>query len=516
MSKVLAGLRGGHAAPALSRVALAALLIVAVTWSGCTQEPESTEGDAETAETTELTEATTPGPWAEPPPPPKSAYDGPLFTLSYDYPTQPVPPPDPPPWREAIGNGTINVDNAGAYTQALKDYVAPDMETLLFDYSSWDPQAARWYNQPWLASIRDSIHGTYVGSTFPPEMFPASGLSETMTTHVLVYYDAVSAYSMERVWGSSGMDPVPGMEAGGAQFPEGGVIVKPAFTTADGSAWPPIEGAYPWQIWAKPGDGGSGERELQEVYLFQFDIIVKDSASSPETGWVFTTLVYDKSVAGSSWEQMVPLGAMWGNDPDVDSPQGCDPTTPGSCPQLEETWINAEAPAYAKETLGWGGRLSGPNDGAVDLSPAVQTASGDLEPYSGRYAMSSCMSCHGAAEYEMESFLLPSPAKCQDDDCTPTFAKCQDGSCQEVPPGTDGSVLVYYQSGDADFMRWFQDRPGDVPMDEGTIPLDYGMNYAFKALPSWYRATQDKDLNFVKEFNFYRGTHHEPLIERDE
>ena len=53
----------------------------------------------------------------------------------------------------------------------------------------------------------------------------------------------------------------------------------------------------------------------------------------------------------------MPLGATWGNDPDVDSSNK-------KAPPLKETWINPAAPKYSTETLGWGGRLSGPNDGA--------------------------------------------------------------------------------------------------------------------------------------------------------
>ena len=87
----------------------------------------------------------------------------------------------------------------------------------------------------------------------------------------------------------------------------------------------------------------------------------------------------------------MPLGAMWGNDPNVKSPQGCDYLKPGGCPALAQTWINPVAPLYSKETLGWGGRLSGPNDGSVDINAVVQQSNGTLTKYPGRYAMSSCM-----------------------------------------------------------------------------------------------------------------------------
>jgi hypothetical protein len=416
-----------------------------------------------------------------------------LFTLSHSYPAKPVPPPSPAPWRKAIGNGKINVANSSAYVKALKAYISADMRKLLYDYPNWNAAAAGWYNQPWLSKIREPIHGTYVGSTFPKEMFPLSGLKGDMTTHVLVYYDKVAAASLQRVWGAAAKNPIPGIDAGGAQFPEGSVIVKPAFTTADENLWSPMQGAYPWRIYAPPGDGsGSKNPVMQSVNLFQFDIIVKDSASAPKTQWVFSTLVYDKFAPGDNWDKMVPLGAMWGNDPDVLSPQGCDYVNPGQCPPLSETWINSAAPLYSRETLGWGGRLSGPNDGAVDINAAVQTSGKTSQPYAGRFAMSSCMSCHGPAEYKLNSFLLPSPSTCKNDRCSPTV--------------DSSGRIVYYATGSDGFRRWFQDRPGNVPQDRGSIAFDYDMNYAFKVMPAWYSATgQPGVLNFIQEFNNYRG-----------
>ena len=289
------------------------------------------------------------------------------------------------------------------------------------------------------------------------------------------------------------MNPVPGLEAGDAQFAEGGLIVKPALTTADASLWAPMDGAVSWPLYTSPD--GSAPVSKFDAQFFQFDIIVKDSVSSPKSEWIFMTLVYDKDAEGSdNWDKMVPLGVMWGNDPDVNSPIDCNYLPPDqTCPTLSETWINPEAPIYAKETLGWGGRLSGPNDGAVDINASVLQSDGSFKAYDGRYAMSSCMGCHGSASYEMGSFLLPSPAVCKNESCQPT-----------VNDKTQG--LVYYPAGTAEFLEWFQDRPGTEPQVSGTIALDYGMNYAFKALPQWYNQTGQTGLmNFVGSFNDYRG-----------
>ena len=97
--------------------------------------------------------------------------------------------------------------------------------------------------------------------------------------------------------------------------------------------------------------------ELDPTSCFQFDIIVKDTQSGPQ-GPAGVYACYDKDAPGTDfWDKMVPLGVLChgGNDPEATSPN-----------QLMENSISPAAPAYAKMTLGWQGRLSGPNDGALN------------------------------------------------------------------------------------------------------------------------------------------------------
>lgn len=180
------------------------------------------------------------------------------------------------------------------------------------------------------------------------------------------------------------------------------------------------------------------------------------------------------------------------------------PPAPGSCPPLAETWSNASAPLYAKETLGWGGRLSGPNDGAVDTNAAVQRSSGGLTPFTGRYAMSSCMSCHGPAEYRTESFLLPVSSTCEEDSCIPETATCSGDSCTADP---NGNRLVYFAAGSTDFMNWIQDRPGTVPQYQGsTALLITTWSTPSRVFPAWFEGTdQSGTLKYTEQFNDYRG-----------
>lgn len=322
--------------------------------------------------------------------PTQQEYRGPLFKLSHDYPdSAPVPAM---PWRTAIGNGLITVRNAPAYTQQLKQVVSADMITLLQNYQQWNAPQRGWYNEPWLGTIRESIHGTYVGgSSLDNSLFAASGLSKPITTYVLTYYDRTAAVTLKKVWGADALQPA--VSTATTQYAEGAIIVKAAFVTADPTTWPVLAGTQMWPLYITI-DATTGQLPKPQVvntYLMQFDIIVKDSASAPDTGWVFSTLVYDKRIKpgrNGVWDQMVVLGASWGNDPEIDS-------TAKPAARLRQNWNNPAAPAYGGATFGWGGRLSGPNDGARnDISFNLK----GKQQYIKNATNSSCMSCHSTAQ----------------------------------------------------------------------------------------------------------------------
>ena len=373
--------------------------------------------------------------------PSKDQYAGPLFALSHDWPTAVMPLKDAP-WIKAIGGAKISTKNAGAYVEALKRYVTPNARSLVLDYAHWDAQKAGWYNEPWLGSKREAIHGAYEAGQFPPATFPDTGLRATFDTLVLTYYDARGAYTINKLWGPTAMKP--DVTKANAQFTEGAVVVKAALFTNDdpagpGDWWDAVKGAAEWPLFVSLPENAKPPAPPRVVrgYVMQFDMIVKDSKSAPKTGWVFSTLVYDANAPGDAWDKMVPLGAMWGNDPEANSALNPQPT-------LHENWINPKAPKYSTETLGWGGRLSGPNDGAqnaimVDGKPIPNAAD------------SSCMSCHGPSEWNVttnkqESFLLPSFPNPRPG---PPFKPCPDGN-------PDDQYICSPAPGSADWMRWFQ------------------------------------------------------------
>jgi hypothetical protein len=177
------------------------------------------------------------------------------------------------------------------------------------------------------------------------------------------------------------------------------------------------------------------------LYVMQFDIIVKDSIAAPQTGWVFATLVYDGNAPGDTWDKIVPLGAMWGNDPGLAAER---------CPadNLQENWINPAAPNLFR-TDAWLGRTAlRPQDIEVEGKVLID------------HHDSSFMSCHGPAEWQPAlhkqlSFLLPSYPNSFPN---PPFKPCPVGDpngphfCSPAPASPEWS-------------RWFQS-----PRNRAAIP----------------------------------------------
>jgi hypothetical protein len=401
-------------------------------------------------------------------------YPGPYFVLNHAWPTRPLPPLVNPPWRVAIHNGTINTQNAGAYADALRKYVSVNARNLILNYKTWDAAKAHWYNEPWLGGQREAISGTYAAGEFGPGIFPGTGLRTQFNTNVLTYYDERAAYTLSKVWGTSAM--TPHILPSATQFEEGSVIVKVAVFASETQNmqygwWDAMNGAQVWPLYIGVGAQGTSPAPPPQVwsgYVAQFDIIVKDSKSAPKTGWVFTTLVYDSRLPGDAWDKMIPLGAQWGNDPQA--------TQPGQ--PLTENWNSPKAPLYATQTLGWGGRLSGPNDGArnnIAINGKVLLNEPD----------SSCMSCHSTAQWnspqhKMVTFLLPSFAT----NSPPGFQLCGNNG----QPDPNGTNICSPAVASTEWLKWYKNRLGTQPMDMGSVATDFDEVLSFKSLRYWWQS----------------------------
>ncbi len=396
---------------------------------------------------------------------PLDKWTGPYRTLNFNYPEK-APAGAQADWLRTAPRAALTTATAPAYTALLKKFVEPAMRAMIEQPSAWSPQQVGWYDMPWQAEGsatggREAILGSFAGQVLPPNAF--AGLGVPMQNHTVVYYDARSATMLKKLWANP-FNP----DRSAVVFPEGAMVVKAAAVTVTPEQWPVLAGSAAWQVWRPPVAGTSGgpknsagqqvnqaSPQLLPLRVLQFDIIVKDSVAAPQTGWVFTTFVHKLDAPGSTpWDKLTPLGAQWGNDPQLAlSPsglaRGASPAAPAEA--LQETWINPTAPDYSKQTLGWGGRLSGP----IDLAKRHNVIFTDGVVRKEQRS-SSCMGCHSTAQYPFIANLYPSPNRA-------------------FPP--DGSPFLLYTPGSLDWARWFQNRPGTQAFNQsfGAAALDYDM-----------------------------------------
>ncbi len=336
-------------------------------------------------------------------------YQGEVFQLKSDYPK--TLPEYPRPW-EAIDLRT----QPRAYVEALRRYVYAGMAEV--DFVPRKNKVHEWYHMPWHhlgRRAREGVHGLSRQRDVKPFEL-SSTQSQPQQKWELTFFNDVMAYQQGKIWGGG----KPNLEH--AELPPGSLVVKYVFVTGDDKQLPQLQGAPIWYANINCTIKRDGKKCIRPVRLVQLDIAVRDEQVKETTSWVMTTLVYDKNAPGTtSWDKMVPLGVQWGNDPGV---------LPGS--SLKETVIFKDAPDYARQRLGWGGRLNGPTD-----------AKG-----------SACLSCHSTASW-------PNP---------PRF----------LPP-RDADMATR--------MRWFRNLKPDEPFEVGKTSLDYSLHLQ-NALKNFYRAQQ--------------------------
>jgi len=163
--------------------------------------------------------------------------------------------------------------------------------------------------------------------------------------------------------------------------------------TPEDFATPPgdiLAGAPAWQIATQPTlpsgkPDPSKPGRLTTVRLLQMDVAVRDDRAKP-SGWVFGTFAFDTNAMDEpAWKRLRPVGLMWGND------AGFTPDDQKKGRKLSESIVSDQIPGYAKEHLGWAGRVNGPVDNP----------------------QSACMSCHQTAQQPAHAPMIP-PADCTD------------------------------------------------------------------------------------------------------
>lgn len=411
-------------------------------------------------------------------------YSGRYVLSNLDYPDTPVDNA----WLTRTGQAPLTTETAEGYVMALKAHIGQTFSTLINDPGNWDPKYAKWYDMVWSGegsprpdddktdptSGREALMNSYTGQIMPADTF--SGQYEPgmeVQNHAVIYYNPTAAYKLGQVWADLYSPDINGFE-----FPEGSIVVKAEAIPLSADEWPILTGSSTWNVFRPSiqqqidNPDGPLKAEVVEAHPLQLSIKIKDSIASPETGWVFFGMVYDRYASGETvWDKFVPVGAMWGNDPEY----ARDPYGLPAGATLKETWINPNAPAFIQDTVGWGGRLAGPMDVATRHN--VITPSGVRYQGATHLRASSCLSCHGATEFPFTANLYPSPNK-------------------SFPP--DGEQFLLFDPGSEEWAEWFQNRPGNVTMSEniGGRALDYDMVMMF-ALSAYSQAIGSNQ--FVQE-----------------
>jgi hypothetical protein len=329
---------------------------------------------------------------------PVASWTGPVFQLSQAYPTT-LPAIGPTPWKAFDFRTQTN-----QYLKAVLDYALEGNTEV--DFRGQDNSVRKWYHAPWLHAGdkgREFVHGmTHERSSRPGELAPTQ--TRSADNWAVGMYNPRGGFVLGQVWKNRD-NPDPRQ----AKFPDGTVGFKLLFTAAPVSQVPFLKNDFQWPADIHRRRGASAPPRLR---LVQIDVAVRDSRADSTTGWVFGTFIYNGNAPGATpWDRMVPVGAMWGNDPD---------RLTGNQP-LRETFINPDAQAIVQH-LGFRGRLNGPIDNPK----------------------SSCLSCHSTAEVPTDLSSRSTPG---------------------IPPNTAADTI----------RRYFRNIRAQSPFTPGELSLDYSL-----------------------------------------
>lgn len=323
----------------------------------------------------------------------------------------------------------------------------------------WDPfenDVREWYHIPWLHPNSPTGYppngGTegFRGLIKEAEVTPyqlAGTQMGSYQVYAVTLVNEYAGYTMSRMWKDPNNPDLGATDKRyGGGFPPGTVFAKFLFTDAPGKPekdsaqpWdtvPYLENNVEWQVYITES-WDAPNRVVKTVRLLQMDMMMRDPRAEEFTGWVFGTFAYNGAVDNkkSKFLNLVPLGLMWGNDPD-NTDNRVNPYPPKPVSQIINPDLKQQKIFDLKECppqhLGWNSRLNGP----ADLNT------------------SSCMSCHITAEFpSFTSLVAPS--------MTPAGGPVK-------PPlgGTKG------------WMKWFQNIQCATPIDEQAYSTDMSWQIA--------------------------------------
>jgi hypothetical protein len=363
-------------------------------------------------------------------------WDGTVFQLSKDYPT--TLQTDPMPWK-AFKFKTQQKE----YLQAVLTYAREGNEEV--NWRVQDNKVRKWYHAPGLLDDRaptpagrEFIRGlTRERTSLPKELH--SSQDKHVSNWAVGFYNPIAAYTIGKVWANPSAP-----DTSAVKFDDGAVAFKLLFSSASVDQVPFLADSMKWQANIDVIDvvPPSTARQPREVLLLQVDVAVRDIRADDTTGWVFGTFMYQNDAPGTTpLERLVPVGLMWGNDPDLTKNR----FDAGERPV--QTWLNANGvPATKSPHFGWSDRLNGPVDNPK----------------------SSCLSCHArAVRPYVPANTFPSGITDPDDPVKKFFTNTKAGEVYEGAPS--GTLSLDYSLQLAVGVRLFPGSGPSHPLEKTAI-----------------------------------------------
>lgn len=430
---------------------------------------------------------------------PAGTYDGPVFVLKTDFPKE-IPDLDP----EIAEILAIDFKKDPLkYVVALRDYAfkgnihgGPVANDFVLQNNS---AGIEWYHVPWQhwgPNGREGYHGlTREGPLGSQVLAPEQ--KRTSSAYAVGFYNGPGGFTIGQTWPSANEGPdlthmIQAMEKGEA-FPEGTMVGKFLFTVLDEDQVPWLTNPLKWQAYIYncdvidlstcPSDMAGSPRSTQTVHLLQMDVMIKDNRATEAGGWVFGTFAYNGNAPdfpsyketygkacdsiegpGKNWCNLIPVGVMWGNDPEnAETFVNSKPTKTVINNDLKETWINPDEALPAMH-LGFNSRLNGPADNPT----------------------SSCMSCHATGQVPSISPIMP-----------------------WLPPANI-AIPKNGTTASAEWMRWFRNFRDGEAFDEGkAISMDFSMQIT-KSIENYIEfRSQTQQGNYA--VNYWSDTESQPV-----
>lgn len=358
-------------------------------------------------------------------------YQGPVFQLSQNYPPAKPDAAKLPAFFGKLPKAPFTNDFKlwRDYMLAVRDYCFEGNTDI--DFRVEKNKTRAWFHIPWQHygdSGREGIHGlTKEAPVQPGQLAPGQGqpnATDHYQTYAVGFFNDFGGYTIGQVWKDHFKPDASATTGPNGGFLEGTVIFKLLFVDVPPAQVPSLANPTQWQGYIQ-ATFENPKRSIRPVSLIQMDIAIRDNRA-PQ-GWFFGTFQYNGQLNKAyKWENLIPLGIMWGNDPTVtdDTYTNPKPTVTKINPNIKESAINPDPNELPPTHLGWNGRLNGPVDNP----------------------RSSCLSCHMTAEVPTLSPL------------SPLF--------QANPPPV----------GSPAWMRWFQNTPAcGQPFDKEAKSADFSL-----------------------------------------